>query len=53
MAKKQTFTDKLKKKEEAKEYLKVVRAIKTKDGAWKFNSKMVEINDENRAEIYK
>lgn len=53
MAKKQTFTDKLKKKEEAKEYLKVVRAIKTKDGAWKFNTKMVEVNDETRGEIYK
>jgi len=53
MAKKQTFQDKLKQKEAAKEYLKVVKAVKTKDGAWKFNTRMVELNDETKGEVYK
>lgn len=53
MAKKQTFQDKLKKKEERKEYLKVVRAVKSDNGAWKFSTKMIVLDDENRNSVYK
>ncbi|MBD3401682.1 hypothetical protein GF420_02210 [candidate division GN15 bacterium] len=53
MAKKQTFQDKLKQKEARPEYLKVVRAVKSDDGSWKFATKMVLLNDENRNEVYK
>ena len=56
MAKKQTFVDKLKKggkDEKSVEYVKVVRAYKADNGAWKFQSKMVAVTDDNRAEIYK
>ena len=53
MAKKQTFQDKLKQKEAAREFLKVVKAYKSKDGSWKFNTRMVELNDDNKNEVYK
>lgn len=53
MAKKQTFQDKLKQKEQAREFLKVVKAYKSKDGSWKFNTRMVEVSDDNRGELYK
>ncbi|MDX9857674.1 MAG: DUF4295 domain-containing protein [candidate division Zixibacteria bacterium] len=53
MAKKQTFQDKLKQKEARKEYLKVVKAVKTESGSWKFATKMVPITDENRNSVYK
>jgi len=56
MAKKQTFIDKVKrgsKDEPVVEYVKVVRAFKADNGAWKFQTKMVAVTDENRSEIYK
>ncbi|MCB2229957.1 hypothetical protein KQH82_04520 [bacterium] len=53
MAKKQTFQDKLKQKEARKEYLKVVKAVKAENGAWKFSTKMVPVTDENRDSLYK
>ena len=55
MAKKQTFADKLKKgdKEKGTEYVKVVKAVKAENGAWKFRTQMVALTDENRNEIYK
>ena len=54
MAKKQTFLDKSKKKDaKASEYVKLVRAYKADNGAWKFRTSVVEITDENRNEIYK
>ncbi len=53
MAKKQTFLDKAKRGEEShREYIKVVRAYKADSGAWKFRTKVVEINDKNKSEIY-
>jgi hypothetical protein len=34
-------------------FVKVVKAYKSDKGAWRFRTKMVELNDENKAEIYK
>jgi hypothetical protein len=55
MAKKQSFADKAKKKDGAAgaggDFLKVVKAYKTKDGAWKFRSLMVGVNDSNKSEL--
>lgn len=52
MAKKQSFADKAKKKDgSGKEYVKVVKAYKTKDGAWKFRSLMVGVTEANRGEL--
>ena len=55
MAKKQTFADKLKKgdKEKGIEYVKVVKAYKADNGAWKFRTQMVAVTDANRNEVYK
>jgi hypothetical protein len=53
MAKKQTFQDKLKAKEAAREFVKVVKAYKAENGAWKYSTKIVEVNDDNRESIYK
>jgi hypothetical protein len=55
MAKKQTFVDKLRKggKEGGGEYVKVVKAYKGENGAWKFQTSIVEVTDQNRDEIYK
>lgn len=54
MAKKQTFSDKAKKKGKGSdlEYVKVVEAYKAENGAWKFRSRMVAVNDDNRKEVY-
>jgi hypothetical protein len=53
MAKKQSFQDKLRKKEDKPEYLKVVKAVKADNGSWKFQTRMVMVTDENRNELYK
>ncbi len=53
MAKKQTFTDKTKKKgKDALEWVKVVKAVKQENGAWKFRTQMVALTDDNRKELY-
>ena len=54
MAKKQTFADKLKKKEGiADTYVKLVKAVRDDNGAWKFRTRMVAVNDSNRKEKLK
>jgi hypothetical protein len=56
MAKGKTFVDKLKKGAQEKktsEYVKLVRAYRGDNGAWKFRTKIVEVTDSNRNEIYK
>ena len=54
MAKKQSFLDKTQRgKQSHRDYVKVVRAYKAENGAWKFRTKVLELNDENKAEIYK
>lgn len=54
MAKKQTFLDKTKRGADShKEYVKVVRAYKASNGAWKFRTEVVGLNDANKNEIYK
>ena len=54
MAKKQTFLDKAKRGEQShRDFVKVVRAYKAENGAWKFKTKVMELNDENKGEIYK
>jgi hypothetical protein len=53
MAKKQSFSDKTKRKDkDGTEYVKVVRAFKTDSGAWKFKTQMVAVTDANRKELY-
>jgi hypothetical protein len=54
MAKKQSFADKAKKSEQAgaREMIKWVKAVKTKDGDWKFRTQMVGVTDENRKEFF-
>lgn len=53
MAKKQTFADKAKGKDKAgDERVKVVKAIRTESGHWKFKTQMVVVTDENRKEVY-
>lgn len=54
MAKKQTFSEKAKKKSQGMdvEYVRVVEAYKAENGAWKFRSRMVAVNDENRKSVY-
>lgn len=52
MAKKQSFADKAKKKDGGGgEFVKVVKAIKSKDGSWKFRSTMVGVNETNKSEL--
>ena len=54
MAKKQTFLDKAQRGEQShRDFVKVVRAYKAENGAWKFKTKVMELNDENKGEIYK
>jgi hypothetical protein len=54
MAKKQTFLDKARKKDaKQREFVKLVKAYRADNGAWKFRTNMVEITDQNRNEIYK
>jgi hypothetical protein len=55
MAKKQSFVDKLKKGDKAKagEMVKLVKAYRAENGAWKYRTEMVEVTDENRNQIYK
>jgi hypothetical protein len=55
VAKKQTFADKLKKSEKGQtpEFIKVVRAEKTKDGAWKFRTQVMQMTDETKNELFK
>jgi hypothetical protein len=53
MAKKQSFADKAKRKDkDAFEYIKVVKAYKADNGAWKFRTQVVAVNDANRNELY-
>jgi hypothetical protein len=53
MAKKQSFADKAKGKDKSDlERVKVVKAVKTASGHWKFKTTMVAITDENRKEVY-
>ena len=48
-----SFQDKLKKKDgEKQEIVRVVKAYKADNGAWKFKSEIVAVTDENRKEIY-
>ena len=53
MAKKQTFSDKLKKRGSGSEleYVKVVESYKAENGAWKFRTRMVALTDENRKNV--
>ncbi len=54
MAKKQTFMDKSQKKDgKSVEFVKLVKAYKADNGAWKFRTQMVEVDEKNRNEIYK
>ena len=54
MAKKQTFLDKTQRGSESrKEYVKVVRAYKASNGAWKFKTEVVGVDDSTKNEIYK
>jgi hypothetical protein len=53
MAKKQSFADKTKRKDkDGFEYVKLVKAYKAENGAWKFKTQMVAVNDANRNEVY-
>jgi len=55
MAKKAiSFADKLKKSQEGggQEMVKYVKSYKGENGAWRFRTKMVELTDETRKEIY-
>ena len=54
MAKKQSFLDKTQRGEQShRDFVKVVRAYKGDNGAWKFKTKVVELTDENKGKIYK
>lgn len=55
MAKKQTFADKLKKSEQNQgpEFIKVIRAEKSRDGAWKFRTQVMKMTEEAKSEIFK
>jgi hypothetical protein len=54
VAKKQTFADKLKKKEGSTDtFVKLVKAVRDDNGAWKFRTQMVAVNDTNRKEKLK
>lgn len=54
MSKKQTFLDKTMRGDQShRDYVKVVRAYKAENGAWKFKTQVVELNDKSKAEIYK
>ena len=53
MAKKQTFLDKTKKKDKSEEeFVKVVKAVRADNGAWKFKAQVVKVTPENRDEIF-
>ena len=53
MAKKQSFADKAKGKDKVSiEMVKVVKAIRGENGAWKYKTMMVKVTDENRKEVY-
>ena len=53
MAKKQSFAEKAKGKDGASaERVKIVQAVRTETGHWKFQTKMVLVTDENRKDIY-
>lgn len=45
MAKQQTFGDKLKKKKSDHITVKVIKAVKSEKGSFKFNEKLVQISD--------
>jgi hypothetical protein len=53
MAKKQTFSDKLKKKSGGSdlEYVKVIESYKAENGAWKFRTRIVGLTEENRKSV--
>jgi hypothetical protein len=56
MAKKvMSFAEKMKKSEEAgagREFVKYVKSYKSETGSWRFRTKIVQVTDENRKEIY-
>ena len=53
MAKKQSFAEKAKGKDGVStERVKIVQAIRTETGHWKFQTRMVMVTDENRKEVY-
>lgn len=56
MAKKVGFTDKLRRAasgedEKKREFVKLVKAVKTENGHWRFRTQVVEVTDDNRKEI--
>ncbi len=56
MAKKVGFTDKLRRAasgeaEKKREFVKLVKAVKTESGHWRFRTQVVEITDDNRKEL--
>lgn len=53
MAKKQSFAQKAQGKEGGgAERVKIVQAVRTETGHWKFQTRMVLVTDENRKDVY-
>ena len=53
MAKATSFAEKAKKKDRVvHEIVKLVTAVRTPTGSWKFQSRIVELTDENRKAIF-
>ncbi len=53
MAKKQSFADKANKKTQTNDRVKVVQAVRGANGAWKFRTQMMKLDDPNLEQMGK